>query len=382
MTELSRPLRMLLEAAVAAPTVDVRADVGRLRDALTVVLARVLDRDADWRALVEEATARGAWDVWRSGGLLAASDAAGDPTPEVTRDLLAELAEELLARGEIRAEPWEGGDRQAAVASPLWIEGRRRREVIFAIESAVLHLSRGDADGVADAAASIEARDQAGAFADLPATLHTAAAELRDRPAVSPPTRRRLMRVLQGTPFVASAAELPEWSPPRPSAAATIAALGLEPLPVEGGLFRQTWRRAVDGEVIGTATFAVLTADPESFSAMHRLTRDEIWHFYLGDPVQMVLLHPDGGVTRPVLGQDLAAGQMPQVIVPAGTWMGALLCPGGDYAIFGNTMAPGFESSCYQGGTREDLVPAYPAAAADIERLTRPGEPTTMPEGL
>jgi predicted cupin superfamily sugar epimerase len=254
--------------------------------------------------------------------------------------------------------------------------------VVFAIESAMLHLARGDADGVADAAASIAARDASDTFPELPATLLTAAAELRDHPAVSPTTRRRLMRALDGTPFAASAAELAEWSVPRPSADAVVAALGLEPLPVEGGLFRQTWRRDVDGSVIGTATFAALTADPDSFSAIHRLTRDEIWHFYLGDPVQMVLLHPDGAVTRPVLGQDLAAGQTPQVIVPAGTWMGAMLVSGGEYAIFGNTMAPGFESSCYEGGTREDLIPAYPAARADIERLTRPGEPTSMPEGL
>jgi hypothetical protein len=190
------------------------------------------------------------------------------------------------------------------------------------------------------------------------------------------------MRALADTPFAASASALAVCAPPRPSAEEVIAALRLEPLPVEGGLFRQTWKREEGGTVVGTVTFAALTDEPDSFSAIHRLTRDEVWHFYLGDPVRMVLLHPDGSVTRPVLGQDLRAGQFPQVVVPADTWMGAELIAGGEYALFGNTMAPGFESSCYEGGVREKLLDEYPAAAAEIQRLTRPGEPTTMPEGL
>jgi len=131
--------------------------------------------------------------------------------------------------------------------------------------------------------------------------------------------------------------------------------------------------------VIGTATFAAFTDDGDSFSAMHRLASDEIWHFYLGDPVQMVLLHLDGQISMPVLGQDLVIGQSPQLVVPAGTWMGAYLVHGGKYAVFGNTMAPGFQSSSYEGGVREYLQAGWPAAAALIERLTRLDAPTTMP---
>jgi hypothetical protein len=383
-TVLSRPLRAMLESALATPTSgDVARDVERLRETLVIVLGRVLDlADVGWEELVAEATTRGGWDQWRSGGLAVASDAATDPAPEVTRDLLAELAEELVARGDVRSEPWEGADRQAAVESPVWAEGRRRREVIFAIESVMVHLANGHAEAVAESADAIASRDDARSFPELPAVLRSCADELRTRPAVSAATRRRMMRALADTPFVAAAADLPVSMPPRPSAEEVIATLRLQPLPVEGGLFRQTWRREEGGAVIGTVTYAALTADADSFSAIHRLTRDEAWHFYLGDPVQMVLLHPDGTVTRPVLGQDLTEGQAPQVVVPAGTWMGAGLVAGGEYALFGNTMAPGFESSCYEGGVREKLLDEYPAAAAEIERLTRPGEPTTMPEGL
>src|SRR5688572_27469415 len=112
----------MLESALATPTsVDVASDVERLRDTLVVVLRRVLDLgDGGWDALIAEAATHGGWDHWRSGGLAAASDPVGDPTPEVTRDVLAELAEELIARGEVRAEPWEGAERQAAVESPRW----------------------------------------------------------------------------------------------------------------------------------------------------------------------------------------------------------------------------------------------------------------------
>lgn len=160
--------------------------------------------------------------------------------------------------------------------------------------------------------------------------------------------------------------------------------LGLEPIPVEGGLFHQTWRLVADetipaGAVVGTAIYAALTDDDDSFSAMHRLTEVEIWHFYAGDPVELVLLHPDGSVELPVLGADILGGQQPQVIVPAGTWMGGALVAGGTFALFGTTMAPGFTPGSFEAGVREELVARWPAAAARIARLTRPGAPRHMP---
>jgi uncharacterized protein len=157
--------------------------------------------------------------------------------------------------------------------------------------------------------------------------------------------------------------------------------LRLEPIPVEGGLFRQTWRLEEDGRVLGTAIYGALTDEPDSFSAMHRLSEVEIWHFYVGDPVQLVLLHPDASVERPVLGPDILHGQQPQVIVPVGTWMGGALVAGGVFALFGTTMAPGFTSSSFETGVREELQRQWPDAAPDIERLTRPGAPLHMPQG-
>ncbi len=168
----------------------------------------------------------------------------------------------------------------------------------------------------------------------------------------------------------------------RPTAEQLIALLGLQPLPVEGGLFRQSWRSPVTAMAhgqphpLGTATLALLTDAPDSFSAMHRLPTDELWHFYLGDPIALLLLMPGeqgkGGVRHITLGQDLLAGHCVQALIPAGTWMGAKLKQGGSYGLFGNTMAPGFLEVDYEGGDT-DLARQYPEAAAAILDLLRTG---------
>lgn len=164
-------------------------------------------------------------------------------------------------------------------------------------------------------------------------------------------------------------------------AAAIVRALRLEPLPVEGILFRQTWKLEAGGTILGTAIIAALTDDPDSFSAMHRLPHDEIWHFYAGDPIELLLLHDAGAVSQPVLGADILAGQQPQLVVPAGCWMGGRLAPGGTLAVFGTTMAPGFESGSYEAGDRDELCHRWPRAADLIVGLTRPEAPTRLPDG-
>ena len=151
-----------------------------------------------------------------------------------------------------------------------------------------------------------------------------------------------------------------------PSAAELIERLRLEPLPVEGGHFRQTWRTEA-----GTAIYYLLTDDPDSFSALHRLPTDEVYHFYLGDPVEMLLLHDGGRVERVTLGPDLQGGQHVQFVVPHGVWQGSRLRDGGRVALLGTTMAPGFQASDYDGGDRDALAKAYPQAADAIRRLTR-----------
>lgn len=158
----------------------------------------------------------------------------------------------------------------------------------------------------------------------------------------------------------------------------------MTPLPVEATLFAQTYRseeRYGHGRIC-TAGVGLYVDDPPSRSLFHRLTFDEVWHFYGGDALRLVLLHPDGSDEEVFLG-DPAAGYSVQHIVPAGTWQAGEVVPGGSWSFFGVTMAPGFTPACFEGGRAADLLARYPARAADIERLSVPeGAASTMPSGF
>jgi uncharacterized protein len=159
--------------------------------------------------------------------------------------------------------------------------------------------------------------------------------------------------------------------------------LGLVPLPVEGGFYRETWRadesvsaaalpsRYGRSKTFGTAIYYLLTSDPDSFSALHRLPTEEVFHFYLGDPVEMLMLHPGGVSERILFGHDLAGGQRVQHVVPRAVWQGSRLLDGGRFALMGTTMAPGYDPHDYEGGDPDALVRDYPAEADRILRLTR-----------
>jgi uncharacterized protein len=157
--------------------------------------------------------------------------------------------------------------------------------------------------------------------------------------------------------------------------------LQLEAHPCEGGYFRQTWKseeevpltalpsRYSSARAAGTAIYYLL--EPSTFSEMHRLISDEVFHFYYGDPVEMLQLWPDGSSRVVRLGNDLASGLLPQLVVPKGIWQGSRLVPGGSVALIGCTVSPGFDYADYETGARTDLVREYPASAELIEILTR-----------
>ncbi|WP_020468122.1 cupin domain-containing protein [Zavarzinella formosa] len=155
--------------------------------------------------------------------------------------------------------------------------------------------------------------------------------------------------------------------------------LKLDPHPVEGGFFRETYRSraTLPGQVlpdhgyersVSTAIYYLLT--PKTVSALHRLPGDEVFHFYLGDPVNMLQLWPDGSTKTLTIGNDLAKGHQPQLVVPAGVWQGSVLQDGGKFALLGATMAPGFDFADYVSGLREELTARYPGEKELIARLT------------
>ena len=172
----------------------------------------------------------------------------------------------------------------------------------------------------------------------------------------------------------------PTKSPQSLRAQIIVEVLNLKPLGVEGGLFAQTWSANNGADrPAGTAIYALFTDEPDSFSALHRLDATEVWHHYLGDPLHVALLHTDGTHEVRTLGSDLLNGQRPQLIIQAGTWMGAYVPSPGSYTLIGCTMAPGFVGNAYEGGVQTELLTAYPAAAELIARLTRPGQELGTP---
>ena len=114
--------------------------------------------------------------------------------------------------------------------------------------------------------------------------------------------------------------------------------LELAPHP-EGGHFRETWRHDPgDGSRgAGTAILFLLAAGERSH--WHRVDADELWHFHAGDGLRLET--SEGvGVHESVLGIDLAAGQHPQLLVPAGHWQAA--APLGDWTLVSCTVSPAF----------------------------------------
>ncbi len=160
--------------------------------------------------------------------------------------------------------------------------------------------------------------------------------------------------------------------------------LGLSPLTGEGGMFRRTY---LSGQVIakealstpypedkpaGSAIMYMVT--PNCYSRLHRLPTDEVYHFYLGDAVQLLLIPPEGEPYTVALGQDIMAGMQVQYTVPAGYWQGSRLIDGGDWALLGTTMAPAYSDSDYEDAPAEELMSKYPAFAHEIHRLTLPAQ--------
>jgi predicted cupin superfamily sugar epimerase len=163
-----------------------------------------------------------------------------------------------------------------------------------------------------------------------------------------------------------------------------VRALALLPHP-EGGFYRETYRaplvlphaaiaRTHPGD--RSACTAIHFLVPRgSFSALHRIASDEVWHFYGGAPLEIVEIDPDGVLTTTRLGGDLARGERPQHVVPRGAWFGSRVLEGtearGDHALVGCTVAPGFDFADFELADREALTSLFPQHAALIGSLTR-----------
>jgi predicted cupin superfamily sugar epimerase len=152
-----------------------------------------------------------------------------------------------------------------------------------------------------------------------------------------------------------------------------VEALGLAPHP-EGGFYRETFRaplvlRAPWGDrPASTAIYFLLPAG--SFSALHRVRSDEVWHHYDGDPLELHTIDEGGAYEVSRLGRDWRNGERPQQAIAAGTWQAAIPL-GSRFSLCGCTVAPGFDFADFDMPSCIELAQRFPQHRTLLERLGR-----------
>lgn len=165
------------------------------------------------------------------------------------------------------------------------------------------------------------------------------------------------------------------------SAQEIIDLLELSKLPVEGTYYKNTYVGEFESSVLGpssTAMIGLYAEKPLSHSTFHKLKHDEIWHFYQGDPIILHLIYPDGKYQKVTLGEEISKMQF---VVPKNVWQAGEITQGGNWAIFGCTMSPGFKGEDFTAGVRQELLNLAPDQASVINRLAH-DQSQQLPEGF
>ena len=154
-----------------------------------------------------------------------------------------------------------------------------------------------------------------------------------------------------------------------PTAEQIKAMLGLKPHPT-CGFVAETYRsplkipasalpEAYEGDrPYGSALYFLVT--PDAQIVMHRIRSDQLYHHYLGDSLEVLMLYPDGSGNIVTVGSDLAAGEHPQLFIPGETFHTSRLAPGASYALLASTEWPGVEPPDVEHGDIRALMEAYP----------------------
>ncbi len=156
--------------------------------------------------------------------------------------------------------------------------------------------------------------------------------------------------------------------------------LDLKPHP-EGGFYKETYRSeySIPNEALagnhegdrsyGTGIYFMLTSD--TFSAFHRIEQDELWFFHQGASIELHMISPDGNHSKHLIGNDIANGEQPQLLVPATYWFAAKVINEGDFALVSCTVSPGFDFRDFVLPSREELTAEYPQHKEIIAQFTR-----------
>jgi predicted cupin superfamily sugar epimerase len=156
--------------------------------------------------------------------------------------------------------------------------------------------------------------------------------------------------------------------------------LDLQPHP-EGGYYKETYRSEdiIRDTILGnefngsrnlcTGIYYLLESD--DFSALHKINQDEMWHFYLGEAIELTMISEVGELSMVTIGNNVLNGEVLQFVVPKRYWFGARLLKANSFALVGCTVSPGFDFNDFKLGEREELLYKFPQHDEIIESLTR-----------
>lgn len=149
---------------------------------------------------------------------------------------------------------------------------------------------------------------------------------------------------------------------------------------IEGGAFREIYRSPVLAPLSALpagfggdrnfCTSIYFLLQQHQFSAFHKIKSDEVWHFYCGDTLIVYEIDQQGRLIEHRLGCDPENNETFQCVIPAGHWFAARLAPGGEYALVGCTVSPGFDFADFELAKQQELSGLYPRHAALIKELT------------
>ena len=118
---------------------------------------------------------------------------------------------------------------------------------------------------------------------------------------------------------------------------------------------------------VGSALYFMVT--PDAPVRLHRIKNDQLYHYYLGDPLELFLLHADGRSERIVVGPDIAAGQRVQFLIPGNTFHTAQLVGQKRWFLGASTEWPGVIPDDVEIGDLDALAAKYPAIATEIKAI-------------
>lgn len=145
----------------------------------------------------------------------------------------------------------------------------------------------------------------------------------------------------------------------------------------EGGYYKETYRSESLSDFDGFdgkrnySTGIYFLIENDNFSALHRIKSDEMWHFYGGDPLEVIEITLAGTLKKTLIGNNISAGEVPQYVVPKHHWFGSRVKSGGKHSFVGCTVAPGFDFKDFEMAERKALSEEFPQHKSIIHEMTR-----------